>query len=70
MPPLIGNKEHIETLQSRSDATRAFLKDMIELELSKFERGVWLAKVREATEEPLPVAPVRGLIARVADVFV
>jgi hypothetical protein len=55
--------------QFRLDAVKAYLIDNVQTELAKMERGTWLNTVRDAVDEPVPVAPV-GLLGRVANVFV
>jgi hypothetical protein len=66
----ITYKDMLSNGQFRLDAVRAFLIDNVQTELAKMERGTWLNTVRDAVDEPLPVAPRAGLVARVAGVFV
>ena len=56
--------------QYRLDAVKKYLTDISLAQIEEKERAGWLKLVKDAIDEPLPVAPPRGLMGRVADVFV
>ena len=52
------------------DAIKKYLSEAVLSELEPNDRSDWLKTVKASVDAPMPVAPPRGLIGRVANVFI